>query len=186
MPRKRFVAKRDILPDSVYKSEMLARFINHLMLSGKKSVAEGIVYDALNLVAERHKKQQQSTKDTTEGGDEGGSTGSSSSKPAGKLSPIELLELALDNVRPTVEVRSRRVGGATYQVPVEVRQARRDTLAMRWMIDSARSRGEKGMTARLAGEILDAIGGKGTSVKKREDMHKMARANQAFAHFRWT
>jgi small subunit ribosomal protein S7 len=192
MPRKRFIAKREVLPDPKYSNERLARLINHVMEDGKKSIAEKVVYSALDIVVERHKKQQVTNKEAPVSDDEGGEGGRGEGGRGrlgtpGKLSlPIELLEQALDNVRPTVEVRSRRVGGATYQVPVEVRQIRKDTLAMRWIIQAARQRGEKGMTQKLANEILDAINGRGIAVKKREDMHKMAKANQAFAHFRWT
>lgn len=156
MPRRREIAKRTILPDPKFGSEMLAKFTNMVMERGKKSVAERIVYGALDHMAER-----------------------------GKGDPMGLLEQALDNVRPVVEVKSRRVGGATYQVPVEVRSVRRNTLAMRWIIDSARRRGEKSMARRLAGELLDAAENRGSAVKKREDTHRMADANKAFAHYRW-
>lgn len=156
MPRRRVVAKRDIIPDPKFGSERLAKFINHVMVSGKKSVAERIVYGALEKVQERSK------------GD-----------------PLELFEKALDAIQPLVEVKSRRVGGATYQVPVEVRQSRRTALAMRWLVDYARKRGEKSMDLRLAGEILDAAEGKGAAVKKREDVHRMAEANKAFSHYRF-
>lgn len=156
MPRRREVPKRALLPDPKYGSEMLAKFVNMVMDRGKKSIAEKIVYGALDAMAER-----------------------------GKGEPLELLEHALDNVRPVVEVKSRRVGGATYQVPVEVRSARRNTLAMRWLIDAARKRNEKSMARRLAGELLDAAESRGTAVKKREDTHRMAEANKAFAHYRW-
>ena len=156
MARRRVAAKRPILPDPKYRSEMIAKFINMLMLSGKKSVAEKIVYGALGAVADRSKKDA-----------------------------VEALEKALENVRPVVEVKSRRVGGATYQVPIEVRPNRRNTLAMRWIVDAARARSEKGMGARLASEILDASENRGTAVKKREDTHRMAEANKAFAHYRW-
>ena len=156
MARRRVAAKRTILPDPKYRSEMITKFINMLMLSGKKSVAERIVYGALDTVVDR-----------------------------GKGDAIETLEKALDNVRPIVEVKSRRVGGATYQVPVEVRPERRNSLAMRWLVDSARGRNEKGMTLRLAGEIMDAAENRGTAVKKREDTHRMAEANKAFSHYRW-
>jgi small subunit ribosomal protein S7 len=156
MPRRREVPKRTILPDPKYGSEMLAKFINMVMERGKKSVAERIVYGALDQMAER-----------------------------GKGDPMGLLEQALDNVRPVVEVKSRRVGGATYQVPVEVRPVRRNTLAMRWIIDAARKRSEKSMARRLAGELLDAAESRGSAAKKREDTHRMADANKAFAHYRW-
>lgn len=156
MSRRRFVAKRSIIPDPRYGSELLAKFINMVMVSGKKPVAEKIVYGALDSIE-------------------------------GKTSndPVELLTKALENVQPVVEVKSRRVGGATYQVPVEVRPSRRLALAMRWLIESARKRGEKSMPLRLAGELMDAVDNRGTAVKKREDTHRMAEANKAFAHYRW-
>lgn len=180
MSRRRVSAKREILPDPKYHSEMLAKFINHLMLDGKKSIAEKVVYGALDLALHKGK----GTAHASEG--EGGSEGSSGHGGAAtQKKALELLEQALDNVSPSVEVRSRRVGGATYQVPMEVRDDRRNALGMRWLILCARDRGEKGMIARLANEILDAIAGRGNAVKKREDMHRMAKANQAFAHFRW-
>lgn len=156
MPRKRIAARREILPDPKHGSVKLAKFITILMLNGKKSIAEKIIYGALERLAEKAK------------GD-----------------PMEVFGKALENVRPLVEVKSRRVGGATYQVPVEVRPERRATLAMRWLVDAARKRGEKSMDLRLAGELLDAYEGKGTAVKKREDTHRMAEANKAFAHYRW-
>jgi small subunit ribosomal protein S7 len=159
MSRRVRAPRREVLPDPKYGSEMLTRFINMLMKSGKKSVAERIVYGALDRIAQR-----------------GGLTDQRS---------LEMLEQALENVKPTVEVKSRRVGGATYQVPVEVRASRRNTLAMRWIIDAAQKRGEKTMASKLAGELLDASENKGTAVKKREDTHRMAEANKAFAHFRW-
>ena len=156
MPRRRVVAKREILPDPKFGNQTLAKFMNHVMVSGKKSVAESIVYGALALVEERTKRD-----------------------------PIEVFDEALENIAPMVEVKSRRVGGATYQVPVEVRPSRRNTLAMRWLIDAAKKRGEKTMASKLAGELLDASDSKGSAVKKREDTHKMAEANKAFAHYRW-
>ena len=156
MPRRREVPKRVILPDPKFGSEMLAKFVNMVMERGKKSVAERIIYGALDQMAER-----------------------------GKGDSLELLEQALDNVRPMVEVKSRRVGGATYQVPVEVRSVRRTALAMRWIIDSARKRSEKSMAKRLAGELLDAAENRGAAVRKREETHRMAEANKAFAHYRW-
>ncbi len=156
MARRRAAEKRAILPDPKFRSEMIAKFINMVMMNGKKSVAEKIVYGALDSVSEKSKKDS-----------------------------VEALETALDNVRPVVEVKSRRVGGATYQVPVEVRPDRRNALAMRWIVDAARKRGEKGMGARLAGEILEASENRGSAVKKREDTHRMAEANKAFAHYRW-
>ncbi|MDI9819622.1 MULTISPECIES: 30S ribosomal protein S7 [unclassified Legionella] len=173
MPRRREVPKREILPDPKHHSELLAKFINVLMISGKKSIAEKVIYGALDLMQERVKK---SKKADDESGEQGG-TGSSG--------VLRYFEQALDNVRPSVEVRSRRVGGATYQVPVEVRTDRSIALGMRWIVQAARSRGEKGMMLRLAGELMDAFENKGSAVKKREDTHKMAKANQAFAHFRW-
>jgi small subunit ribosomal protein S7 len=156
MARRRQAEKRAILPDPKYKSELIAKFINMLMLNGKKSVAEKVVYGALEAVSGKTKADAQ-----------------------------EALEKALDNVRPMVEVKSRRVGGATYQVPVEVRPTRRNALAMRWIVEAARKRSEKGMGARLAGELLDAAENRGSAVKKREDTHRMAEANKAFAHYRW-
>lgn len=174
MPRRREVPKREILPDPKYHSELLAKFINVLMISGKKSTAEKIIYGALSVLEDRIKKMKKSDEDEGESG--------SSTSGAGVL---RYFENALDNVRPTVEVRSRRVGGATYQVPVEVRNDRSVALGMRWIVQAARTRGEKGMMLRLAGELADAYESKGSAVKKREDTHKMAKANQAFAHFRW-
>ncbi len=156
MPRRRVVAKREILPDPKFHNQTVAKFINHVMVSGKKAVAERIVYGALDRIQER---------DT---GD-----------------PVETFEKALEAVAPFVEVKSRRVGGATYQVPVEVRPARRVALSMRWLVEHARNRGEKSMRQRLAGEILDASQGKGNAVRKREDVHWMAEANKAFSHFRF-
>ncbi|GEN25028.1 30S ribosomal protein S7 [Halomonas cupida] len=156
MPRRRVAAKRDILPDPKFGSERLAKFMNHLMISGKKSVAERIVYGALDRVAERSNEE-----------------------------PLEIFDKALESIQPMVEVKSRRVGGATYQVPVEVRPSRRQALAMRWLVDAARRRGEKTMEQRLAGEMLDASEGKGAAVKKREDVHRMAEANKAFSHYRF-
>lgn len=181
MPRRRIVAKREILPDPKHGSQILAKFINVLMLDGKKSVAEKIVYDALDALAEkvsRRKDKAQAQSEESDGGEEGGS----SSRVAG---PLFYFEEALANVRPSVEVRSRRVGGATYQIPVEVKDLRGMALAMRWLIQAARNRGEKGMMLRLTGELFEALDGKGNAVKKREETHRMAKANQAFAHFRW-
>jgi small subunit ribosomal protein S7 len=172
MPRRREVPKREILPDPKHHSELLAKFINVLMVSGKKSTAEKIIYGALSVMEERVKK----VKKTDEEGESSGGNASS---------VLRYFEDALNNVRPSVEVRSRRVGGATYQVPVEVRHDRSIALGMRWIVQAARSRGEKGMMLRLAGELMDAFESKGSAVKKREDTHKMAKANQAFAHFRW-
>ena len=156
MPRRRVVAKRDILPDPKFSNQTVAKFINHVMVSGKKAVAERIVYGAFDRIIER------------DSGD-----------------PVETFEKALEAIAPFVEVKSRRVGGATYQVPVEVRPSRREALAMRWLVDAARKRGEKSMAARLAGELMDAAEGRGSAVKKREDTHRMAEANRAFAHYRY-
>ena len=156
MPRRRVVAKREILPDPKYNDQLVAKFMNVIMFGGKKSTAEGIVYGALDLVAAK----------ITE-------------------SPLDAFKKALENVRPVVEVRSRRVGGSTYQVPVEVRQERRNALAIRWIMIYARARGEKTMAERLAGEILDASNNRGAAIKKKEDTHRMADANKAFAHYRW-
>ena len=175
MPRRREVPKREILPDPKYHSELLAKFINVLMVSGKKSTAEKIIYGALDILQDKLRK---SKKEEAEDGSEGGSKSATTTL-------LHYFEQALDNVRPTVEVRSRRVGGATYQVPIEVRLDRSIALGMRWIVQSSRSRGEKGMMLRLAGELVDAAQNKGASVKKREEMHRMAKANQPFAHFRW-
>jgi small subunit ribosomal protein S7 len=155
MPRRRVAAKREILPDAKYGSKVLAKFMNHVMEDGKKSVAEKIVYGALDTVS-KHSSD-----------------------------PLETFEKALEQIAPMVEVKSRRVGGATYQVPVEVRAERRSALAMRWLVDHARKRGEKSMALRLAGEISDAAQGRGSAVKKREDVHRMAEANKAFSHYRF-
>ena len=157
MPRRRVIAKRDILPDPKFGSDILAKFINILMVDGKKSVAERIVYGALDIVAE---------------------------KKAG-TEPLDIFEQALEKIRPSVEVKSRRVGGSTYQVPVEVRPARQSALAMRWLVEFSRKRGEKSMRQRLAGEMMDAVESRGAAVKKREDIHRMAEANKAFSHYRW-
>lgn len=175
MPRRREVPKREILPDPKHHSELLAKFINVLMVSGKKSTAEKIIYGALDVLQDKLRKAKK------EEGGEGGE-GSGSKGAAGVL---DYFEQALDNVRPTVEVRSRRVGGATYQVPIEVRLDRSIALGMRWIVQSARARGEKGMMLRLAGELVDAAQNKGAAVKKREEVHRMAKANAPFAHFRW-
>lgn len=156
MPRRREVKKREVLPDPKYNSKLVAKFINHVMRQGKKSVAERIVYGALDLIAQRTNRD-----------------------------PLEVFHQALENVRPIIEVKSRRVGGATYQVPVEVRAERRDALAMKWIISYARQRSEKTMINKLAGELMDAAQNRGGAVKKREDTHRMAEANKAFAHYRW-
>ncbi len=157
MPRRREVAKRKVLPDPKYGDRIVAKFMNTVMMSGKKSTAEKIVYSAFDLIGEKGTGEQ----------------------------PLNLFKKALEGVKPLVEVKSRRVGGATYQVPIEVKSDRRTALAMRWLIQAARSRSERTFAERLAGEILDASNGRGAAVKKREDTHKMAEANKAFAHYRW-
>ncbi len=159
MSRRSRARRREVLPDPKYGDRMLAKFINMVMLSGKKSVAERIVYGALDRISTRSGQDERQS--------------------------LDLLAQALDNIKPVVEVKSRRVGGATYQVPVEVRATRRETLAMRWAIDAARKRPEKTMALRLAHELLDAAENRGAAVKRREDTHRMAEANKAFAHYRW-
>ena len=156
MARRRLAAKRVILPDPKYKDVTLAHFINKLMIGGKKSVAQSVVYGSLEIVQEKTGRD-----------------------------PVEVFREALDNIRPTVETKSRRIGGANYQVPVEVRPSRQMALAMRWLIGFSRARTEKTMHERLASELLDAVNNRGTSIKKKEDTHKMAAANKAFAHYRW-
>ena len=156
MPRRREVEKRRILPDPKFQDRLVAKFVNNLMRKGNKSVGERIIYGAFDQVEQKLKDD-----------------------------PLKIFKKALDNVKPVVEVKSRRVGGATYQVPVEVRQDRRTALAMRWLIDYSKGRGEKTMVDKLAGEIMDAASNRGNAVKKREDTHKMAEANKAFAHYRW-
>jgi small subunit ribosomal protein S7 len=154
--RRAGAAKREVLPDPKYGSRLVAKFVNIMMIRGKKSVAERIMYDALGTVEERAKQEA-----------------------------LKMFKTAIDNVKPAVEVKSRRVGGSTYQVPVEVRPDRRTSLAMRWMIGAARNRPERSMAEKLAAELLDAANNRGSAVKKREDTHKMAEANKAFAHYRW-
>ncbi|MEL6996682.1 MAG: 30S ribosomal protein S7 [Pseudomonadota bacterium] len=156
MSRRHQAEKREVLPDPKFGDRVLSKFMNNLMYNGKKSVAERIVYGAMGRVEERMKRE-----------------------------PVEVFHEALDNIKPSVEVRSRRVGGATYQVPVEVRPERREALAIRWLINASRARNENTMEERLAGEVLDAANNRGTAVKKREDTHKMAEANKAFSHYRW-
>ena len=156
MPRRGKIAKRDVLPDPLYNSKLVTRLINSIMLDGKKGVAQKIVYSAFDIVKEKSDRD-----------------------------PLEVFQEAMENVMPVLEVKARRVGGATYQVPMEVRPARRQTLGLRWITAYARARSEKTMRERLAGEILDAVNGAGNAVKKREDTHKMAEANRAFAHYRW-
>ncbi|MHB1947146.1 MAG: 30S ribosomal protein S7 [Gammaproteobacteria bacterium] len=183
MPRRKAAIKREVLPDPLYGSELLAKFINVVMRQGKKSLAETIVYSALNEATMRLKKEKGAKKDETEG--EGG-RGTGTAKPKGaNKEALEILDKALNSVRPTVEVKSRRVGGATYQVPIEVDPTRGIALAMRMLAKAAKARAEKTMVARLAAEIHDAIQGRGAAVKERDDMHRMAKANQAFAHYRW-
>lgn len=157
MPRRRVIAAREILPDPKFGSKTLAKFINHVMVDGKKSVAESIVYGALDRVLEKNSG----------------------------IDPVQFFEDTLERVRPMVEVKARRVGGATYQVPMEVRPSRRTALAMRWLADAASKRSEKSMALRLAGELNDAADGKGNAIKKRDDVHRMADANKAFSHFRF-
>jgi small subunit ribosomal protein S7 len=156
MPRKGPAARREIIPDPVYNSILVTQIQNRIMTRGKRTLSESIVYDALSKVGDRTGKD-----------------------------PLPILKKAVDNIKPLLEVRSRRVGGATYQVPVEVQSRRGTTLAIRWLVGFSRSRRERSMADRLAGEILDASGGTGSAVKRREDMHKMAEANKAFAHYRW-
>lgn len=156
MPRRREVPKREVLPDPLYNSQLVTKFINSLMLQGRKSVAEGIFYGAMKKVEDRAKDD-----------------------------PLKIFKKAVDGVKPAVEVKSRRVGGSNYQVPVEVRPARRTSLAIRWLIQYAADRGEKTMMDKLAGELLDAANGRGNAIKKKEDTHRMAEANKAFSHYRW-
>ena len=156
MPRKGYIAKREVLPDPIYNSKVVTKLINNVMLDGKKTVAQKIVYDAFDIIKEKEQKD-----------------------------PLEVFEEALNNVMPVLEVKARRIGGATYQVPLEIRPERRQTLGLRWILAAARKRGEKVMAERLAGELLDAANNTGAAVKKREDTHKMAEANKAFAHYRY-
>jgi len=156
MPRRREVPERVAVPDSKYRSALVAKFVNSIMRDGKKSVAESILYKALDIMGEKAKER-----------------------------PVKMFEQAVDNVRPLIEVKSRRVGGSTYQVPTEIRPSRRTALGIRWIITYARQRPEKGMANKLASELMDAANNRGASVKKKEDTHKMAEANKAFAHFRW-
>ncbi len=156
MPRRGTIAKRDVLPDPMYNSKVVTKLINNVMLDGKKAVAQNIVYDAFEMIKEKEQKD-----------------------------PLEVFEQALENVMPVLEVKARRVGGATYQVPLEIRPDRRQTLGLRWLVSYARKRHEKTMPEKLAGAILDAINGNGGAFKKKEDVHKMAEANKAFAHYKW-
>lgn len=156
MPRKRSVEKREIIPDPKYSDKTVAKFVNGLMEKGKKSTAENILYSAFDIIAEKAKDD-----------------------------PLKVFKTAMENAKPLVEVKSRRVGGSTYQIPIEIRQDRRTALAMRWLISYARERGEKSMEEKLAAELLDAASNRGASIKKKEDTHKMAEANKAFSHYRW-
>ena len=156
MPRRGNVPKREVLPDPLYNSVLVTKLVNSIMLDGKKGVAQKVVYDAFDIIKEKTGKE-----------------------------PLDAFAEAMNNIMPALEVKARRVGGATYQVPIEVRPARRQTLALRWLVDYSRKRSEKTMKERLAGEIMDACNNLGSAVKKREDMHKNAEANKAFAHFRW-
>lgn len=156
MPRRRVVQRREVLPDARFNDWLVAKFVNHLMLRGKKAVAEKVFYDAMDLIARKTKED-----------------------------PLKIFKRAVENVKPQVEVKSRRVGGATYQVPVEIRAERKTALAIRWLLGYSRSRSEKGMVAKLSSEIIDAFNGRGNAIKKRDDTHRMAEANKAFAHYRW-
>ena len=156
MPRKGYIAKREVLPDPVYNSKVVTKLVNNIMLNGKKSVAQKIVYGAFDIVKEKEQRD-----------------------------PLEVFEEALNNIMPVLEVKARRVGGATYQVPLEIRPERRQTLGLRWLVTYARNRHEKTMAEKLAGEIMDAVAGNGGAFKKKEDMHRMAEANKAFAHYKW-
>ena len=156
MPRRGYIAKREVLPDPIYNSKIVTKLINNIMLDGKKTVAQKIVYDAFDIVKSKENKDA-----------------------------LEVFETALENVMPVLEVKARRVGGATYQVPIEIRPERRQTLGLRWLVSYSRNRNEKTMAERLAGEIVDAINNTGGAFKKKEDMHKMAEANKAFAHYKW-
>ena len=156
MPRRGYIAKRDVLPDPIYNSKVVTKLINNIMLDGKKSVAQGIVYDAFDIIKEKEGKN-----------------------------PLEVFEAALENIMPVLEVKARRVGGATYQVPLEIRPERRQTLGLRWLVNYAKIGRGKTMAEKLAGEIMDAVNGNGGAFKKKEDTHRMAEANKAFAHYKW-
>ena len=156
MPRRGYIAKRDVLPDPIYNSKIVTKLINNIMLDGKKTVAQSIVYDAFDIVKEKENKD-----------------------------PLEVFEAALNNIMPVLEVKARRVGGATYQVPIEIRAERRQTLGLRWLVTYARTRHEKTMAEKLAAEIIDAVNQTGGAVKKKEETHRMAEANKAFAHYKW-
>lgn len=156
MPRKGYIVKRDVLPDPIYGDKVVTKLINQVMLDGKRGVAQGICYDAFDIIKEKTNKD-----------------------------PMEVFEQAMNNIMPVLEVKARRVGGATYQVPMEVRPERRQTLGLRWLVNFARNRGEKTMMQRLAGELMDAANNTGNAVKRKEETHRMAEANKAFAHYRW-
>ena len=156
MPRRGYIAKRDVIADPMYNSKLVTKLVNNVMLDGKKTVAQTIVYDAFDIIKEKEQRD-----------------------------PLEVFEEALNNVMPVLEVKARRVGGATYQVPLEIRPERRQTLGLRWLVSYARNRHEKTMAEKLAGEIMDALAGNGGAFKKKEDMHRMAEANKAFAHYKW-
>ena len=199
MSRRKAAPKRVILPDPLFKSELLAKFMNSVMKGGKKSLAERIVYGALDHVFNKLKNApdlsvfglQISDDDSSEGGSDAGSVslrkieGTIKTEKSARNIALKAFKKALENVTPQVEVKSRRVGGSTYQVPVEIRATRRRTLAMRWLVECATKRGEKTMAVKLGNEIMEALEGRGGAVKKRETTHAMAKANQAFAHFRW-
>jgi|SRR5579883_2467578 len=185
MPRRKAAIKREVLPDPLYGSDQVAKFINVVMRRGKKSIAEKIVYTALTLLSERLKKEHHKGEDEGEGGKGKKSGGAGSKGHASREDVLEVLRRALTSVAPTVEVKSRRVGGATYQVPVEVASDRGLALAMRWVVQAAKTRAEKTMALRLAAEMYEACMGRGAAVKTRDDVHRMAKANQAFAHYRW-
>ena len=156
MPRKGYIAKREVLPDPIYNSKVVTKLVNNIMLDGKKAIAQKIVYDAFEIVKEKEQKDA-----------------------------LEVFEKALENIMPVLEVKARRVGGATYQVPIEIKPERRQTLGLRWLVSYARSRHEKSMLEKLAGEIIDAVNSNGGAFKKKEDTHRMAEANKAFAHYKW-
>lgn len=189
MPRRKAAIKREVLPDPLYGSDEVAKFINVVMRAGKKSIAEKIVYSALGMLTDRLKKEGKEEGDSGKGGKGSGRAGGSSAKGKGHAHTheevLDSLHKSLNNVAPTVEVKSRRVGGATYQVPVEVAADRGIALAMRWVVQAAKGRSEKTMALRLAAELYEAYMGRGASVKTRDDVHRMAKANQAFAHYRW-
>lgn len=190
MSRRKAAPKREILPDPLFKSKILTKFMNSVMRSGKKSLAEKIVYGALEIVFEKIRGRYLEESRDDEGGEGGGAAQLTAdatirNNALARKAALSAFTKALDNITPMVEVKSRRVGGSTYQVPIEIRAARRRALAMRWLAEYACKRNEKTMVQRLAHEMLDALEGRGGAVKKREDTHRMAKANQAFAHYRW-